>query len=252
VTLTGSTRAGSAVAAAAGEALKPTVLELGGSDPFIVLEDCDLAHTVEQAVRARTLNSGQSCIAAKRFIVEEGIYDDFLASFKEALAELTVGDPADEATDLGPMAREDLREKLHKQVAESVTMGAERRLGGEVPDGDGFFYPPTLLTGVDEEMPVFQEETFGPVAAVIEAREADHAIQLANRSIYGLGASIWTDNERGEGFVERIEAGHVAVNGIVKSDPRLPFGGIKRSGYGRELARDGILEFMNRKTVWVR
>ena len=252
VTLTGSTRAGSAVARAAGEALKPTVLELGGSDPFIVLDDCDLAHTVEQAVGARTLNSGQSCIAAKRFIVEEAIYDDFLAAFQEALAELTVGDPAEEATDLGPMAREDLRDDLHKQVAKSASMGAERRLGGEVPDGEGFFYPPTLLTDVDEEMPVFQEETFGPVAAVIEARDADHAIQLANRTVYGLGASVWTDNERGEGFVGRIEAGHVAVNGIVKSDPRLPFGGIKRSGYGRELARDGILEFMNRKTVWVR
>jgi len=252
VTLTGSVRAGSAVASAAAAEIKPTVLELGGSDPFVVLEDCDLEYTVEEAVRARALNSGQSCIAAKRFIVEDGIYDAFLERFEERLGDLERGDPAEESNDIGPMAREDLRKRLHRQVMESVQMGATRRMGGEIPEGRGYYYPVTLMTDIEEEMPVFEEETFGPVAAVVRASDADHAVTLANRSIYGLGASLWTDTDRGERLVPDIEAGHVAVNGIVKSDPRLPFGGIKKSGYGRELARDGILEFVNRKTVWVR
>ena len=252
VTLTGSVGAGSAVAGKAAAQIKPTVLELGGSDPFIVLDDADLDLTVEEAVRARTLNSGQSCIAGKRFIVESGIYDDFVERFRKRLAACEVGDPADESTDIGPIARGDLRENLHRQVTESIQQGATCELGGEIPEGPGFFYPVTLLTDVEVQMPAFEEETFGPVAAVTEASDADHAIKLANRSVYGLGASVWTSEGRGEDFVPRIEAGHVAVNGIVKSDPRLPFGGIKKSGYGRELARDGILEFVNRKTVWVR
>jgi len=252
VTLTGSVGAGSAVASAAAAEIKPTVLELGGSDPFVVLEDCDLEYTVEEAVRARTLNSGQSCIAGKRFIVEESIYDAFLERFEDRLVDLERGDPTRESTDVGPMAREDLREKLHRQVMESARMGATRRMGGEIPNGPGYFYPVTLMTDVREEMPVFEEETFGPVAAVVRAGDADHAVELANRTIYGLGASLWTDTDRGEELVPEIEAGHVAVNGIVKSDPRLPFGGIKKSGYGRELARDGLLEFVNKKTVWVR
>ncbi len=252
VTLTGSVRAGSAVAREAGEEIKPTVLELGGSDPFVVLEDADLEQTVEQAVRARTLNSGQSCIAAKRFIVEDGIYEEFLEAFESALADCEIGDPLDESTDIGPMAREDLRDKLHEQVVDTIREGANCRMGGEVPDGEGYFYPVTLLTEVDETMTAFNEETFGPVAAVTRASDVDEAIDLANRSVYGLGASIWTDTDRGESLVPRIESGHVAVNGIVKSDPRLPFGGIKKSGYGRELARDGILEFTNKKTVWVK
>jgi succinate-semialdehyde dehydrogenase/glutarate-semialdehyde dehydrogenase len=252
VTLTGSVGAGSAVAQRAAAEIKPTVLELGGSDPFVVLDDCDVDYTVEQAVRARTLNSGQSCIAGKRFIVEEGIYPDFLERFESRMADLEVGDPTDSRTDIGPMAREDLRDRLHRQVTRSIEQGANCRLGGEIPDGSGFFYPPTILTDVDESMPVFEEETFGPVAAVVRAAGPEHAVRLANRSIYGLGASVWTDTERGEELVSEIEAGHVAVNGIVKSDPRLPFGGIKKSGYGRELARDGLLEFLNKKTVWVK
>ena len=251
VTLTGSTRAGREVAGAAGRALKKTVLELGGSDPFIVLHDCDFEHTLEQAVLARTQNNGQSCIAAKRFLVEDSIYDTFVEELRVRLESLTVGNPEDKETDIGPIAREDLRDTLHDQVQRSIEAGARLELGGQPIDGPGFFYEPTLLAGVEPGMAAFDEETFGPVAAVTRVEDLDHAIRLANRSDFGLGASIWTDEDRGEDAAERIDAGHVSVNGIVKSDPRLPFGGIKNSGYGRELSIHGIHEFVNRKTVWV-
>ncbi|QDG50927.1 NAD-dependent succinate-semialdehyde dehydrogenase [Persicimonas caeni] len=252
VTLTGSVGAGRAVAKLAGQNLKPTVLELGGSDPFIVLDDCNLDYTVEQAVRGRLINNGQSCIAAKRFIVEEGIYNDFVEKFRDALAGQTMGDPMDDATDLGPMARLDLRTTLHKQVQRSVDQGAKLVLGGEIPEREGFYYPATLVTECEYDMPVFDEETFGPVAAVTRVQDADEAIDVANHSHFGLGASVWTSTDRGVDLAARIEAGHVSVNGIVKSDPRLPFGGVKDSGYGRELSHHGIHEFVNKKTVWVK
>ncbi len=251
VTLTGSTRAGKAVAATAGSVLKKTVLELGGSDPFIVMHDCDFQDTLENAVRARTQNNGQSCIAAKRFLVEDSIYDKFVEELSVRLESLHVGDPELEETDIGPIAREDLRDALHDQVTRSVEAGAELVLGGAPVEGPGFFYKPTLLSGVEPGMAAFDEETFGPVAAVTRVEDIDHAVRLANHSEFGLGASVWTDRERGEEIAGRIEAGHVAVNGMVKSDPRLPFGGIKQSGYGRELSIHGIHEFVNKKTVWV-
>ena len=253
VTLTGSDRAGMEVAAEAGRCLKKTVLELGGSDPFVVLADADPAETAKQAARARTINSGQSCIAAKRFIVEEPVADRFEEEFARALESLRIGDPLDPDTDVGPLAREDLLHDLDDQVKRTVEAGATLRTGGERLSGEGWFYPPTLLSGVEPGMPAFDEETFGPVAAVIRARDTDHAIELANRSQFGLGASLWTgDSARGEALAAEIEAGCVFVNGIVKSDPRLPFGGIKNSGYGRELSEVGIREFVNIKTVWVK
>ncbi|MGM0557950.1 MAG: NAD-dependent succinate-semialdehyde dehydrogenase [Myxococcota bacterium] len=251
VTLTGSTRAGRAVAAQAGRAIKKTVLELGGSDPFIVLHDCDFEHTLENAVVGRTQNNGQSCIAAKRFLVEDGVHDKFVEELGLRFASLTIGDPEDEDTDIGPLAREDLRDDLHDQVTRSIEAGATLEVGGEPLDGPGYFYKPTLLTDVEPGMAAFDEETFGPVAAVTRVEDLDHAIRLANNSAFGLGASIWTDTGRGEEAAARIEAGHVAINGIVKSDPRLPFGGVKTSGYGRELSLHGIREFVNMKTVWV-
>jgi len=252
VTLTGSTRAGRAVAEQAGAALKKTVLELGGSDPFIVLPDADLESTLDQAVTARTQNNGQSCIAAKRFIVAEDVYDEFVDGLVERFEALAVGDPTDESVDIGPMARADLREALHDQVTRSREQGAVCQTGGDIPDGAGNFYPPTVLTDVGRETAVMREETFGPVAAVARVDSIDEAIEVANDTDFGLGASLWTTNlERAESLVSELRAGHVAVNGIVKSDPRLPFGGIKDSGYGRELSREGILEFVNRKTVWI-
>ena len=253
VTLTGSDRAGMEVAAEAGRCLKKTVLELGGSDPFVVLADADPAETAKQAARARTINSGQSCIAAKRFIVEEPVADRCEEELARAMESLTVGDPLDPDTDLGPLAREDLLRDLDDQVRRTVDAGATLRTGGERLSGKGWFYPPTVLSGVEPGMPAFDEETFGPVAAVIRARDTDHAIELANRSRFGLGASLWTgDSARGEALAGEIEAGCVFVNGIVKSDPRLPFGGVKHSGYGRELSEVGIREFVNIKTVWVK
>ena len=253
VSLTGSEAAGVAVAAAAGRALKKTVLELGGSDPFIVLADADLPGAAEQAAAARCINNGQSCIAAKRFIVEDAVAEPFEAAFIERMAALPVGDPTDRRVAVGPLAREDLIAELDRQVRESVRLGAVLGTGGRRLERPGFFYAPTVLTRVRPGMPAHDEETFGPVAAVIRARDAEHAVEIANQSRYGLGASVWTaDARRGEALAAAIEAGAVFVNGMVKSDPRLPFGGVKCSGYGRELSAAGIREFVNLKTVWIR
>ena len=251
-TLTGSDRAGSKVAEQAGRELKKTVLELGGSDPFIVLADADVAAAARTAADARLINSGQSCIAAKRFIVVEPVADEFLERFVDELRSRRVGDPVARETQVGPQARVDLRDALHRQVVESVKRGARLLLGGEIPAGKGAFYPPTLLTAVDKGMPAFDEETFGPVAAVVRAEDEADAVRLANDSAFGLGASLWTrDRARAERLAAQVEAGSVFVNGLVKSDPRLPFGGIKRSGYGRELSEYGIREFVNIKSVWI-
>ena len=252
VTLTGSDRAGSQVAEHAGRELKKTVLELGGSDPFIVLEDADLRAAARTATDARLVNSGQSCIAAKRFIVLEELAERFLTLFVAEMASRRVGDPLVHDTQVGPLARHDLRDALHRQVEESVRRGATLVLGGRIPTGRGAFYPPTVLTAVEKGMAAFDEETFGPVAAVIRARDEAHAIALANDSPFGLGASVWTaDRRRAERVARDLEAGSVFVNGQVKSDPRLPFGGIKRSGYGRELSEYGLREFVNVKSVWI-
>src|SRR6266540_1427396 len=243
VTLTGSERAGSAVAGQAGRELKKTVLELGGSDAYIVLADADLAASAKAAADARLVNSGQSCIAAKRFIAVEAVADRFLDLFLGELRSRRMGDPLARETQVGPQARMDLRDDLHRQVEESVKRGAQRLLGGEIPRGKGAFYPATLLAGVDKGMPAFDEETFGPVAAVVQAEDENDVVRLANDSVFGLGASLWTqDHERAQRLAMRIEAGSVFVNGLVKSDPRLPFGGIKRYGYGRELSEYGIRE----------
>ncbi len=254
VTLTGSVPAGREVAERAGRRLKKTVMELGGSDPYVVLEDADLELAVEACVKSRLINSGQSCIAAKRFIVVEPVRQAFEERFVARMAQANVGDPLDEGTDVGPQAREDLRDELHDQVQRSVAAGARLLLGGEVPDRLGAWYPPTVLGGVRPGMAAFEEETFGPVAAVVGARDEDEAVELANRSRFGLGAAVFTrDLDRGERIArDRLEAGACFVNGLVKSDPRLPFGGIKESGYGRELGREGIRELVNVKTVWVR
>ena len=254
VTITGSEPAGRAVGEQAGRHLKPSVLELGGSDPFIVLADADLKEAATQGARSRLINAGQSCIAAKRFIVEDAVYDDFLDHFAQALRQQVVGDPMQEETDVGPMAREDLRDDLHEQLQKSVDQGARLVFGGEFdPDATGFYYPVTLLAEVTEHHTAFEEETFGPLAPVIRAKDATDAIRLANASDLGLGANLWTEDlHRALALVPHIESGHVAVNGIVKSDPRLPFGGVKNSGYGRELAQEGILAFMNTKTVWIK
>jgi succinate-semialdehyde dehydrogenase/glutarate-semialdehyde dehydrogenase len=252
VTLTGSTRAGRAVAGTAGRNVKKTVLELGGSDPFVVLDDADLDAAVETAVQARTLNSGQSCIAAKRLFVHTDVYERFVDRFVDGMAALSVGDPTDPDTDVGPQARADLLEGLHEQVADSVAAGATVRCGGEPLDRPGNFYPPTVLTDVPDDCPARTEELFGPVATVVEVADADEAIRFANDTDYGLSASVWTtDRERGRAVAERIEAGAAYVNELSKSDPRIPFGGIKQSGYGNELSRHGIREFTNAKTYWI-
>ncbi|WP_332899905.1 NAD-dependent succinate-semialdehyde dehydrogenase [Haladaptatus sp. CMSO5] len=252
VTLTGSEAAGRSVAETAGKNLKKTVLELGGSDPFVVLDDADVATAAKVGARARTINSGQSCIAAKRFIVHEAVYDEFLSQFLTELEALTVGDPTDKETDIGPQARKGLMEDLHEQVTASVEAGAIVELGGEPMDRDGYYYPPTVLTDVPDGSPAAEEEIFGPVASVFKVADEAEAIRVANDTNLGLGASVWTaDLARGERVGHRIEAGCVFVNELVKSDPRLPFGGIKDSGYGRELAREGMLEFVNQKTMWI-
>ena len=252
VTLTGSTRAGREVAAAAGRALRPMVAELGGSDPFIVFADADLEAAVRVGVASRCLNSGQSCIAAKRFLVERAVLEPFTEAFVAAMEARQVGDPLQPGVNVGPLAREDLRDGLARQVQALREQGARLLCGGEVPAGAGFFYPPSVLTGLDPASPTAQEELFGPVATIFPFANEAEAVHLANITAYGLGASLWTaDRARVERLVPEIESGSVFVNGLVKSDPRLPFGGVKSSGFGRELAREGMLEFTNVKTVWI-
>jgi succinate-semialdehyde dehydrogenase/glutarate-semialdehyde dehydrogenase len=252
VTLTGSEGAGSAVAATAGKHLKKTVLELGGSDAFIVLSDADIEAAAKTAVKARFQNNGQSCIAAKRFIVEAPVYGAFLDAFARETHALRAGNPLDRTTTLGPLARADLRDALDKQVRDSVAQGARVVTGGKHIDGPGAFYEATILADVKPGMTAFEEETFGPVAAVVEARDADDAVALANASPYGLGGNLWTrDIARAEALAARLESGAVFINGMTASDPRLPFGGVKKSGYGRELSAFGIHEFVNIQTVWI-
>jgi acyl-CoA reductase-like NAD-dependent aldehyde dehydrogenase len=252
VTLTGSERAGVAVARAAGEALKKCVLELGGSDPFVVFNDADVDAAATTAVKARFQNNGESCIAAKRFIVERGVYDEFLSRFVELAAAQIVGNPMDEEVQLGPCARSDLRETVHQQVTATLARGARLALGGKPIDGAGYFYEPTIVADVVAGMAMFEEEVFGPAAAVVRANDREHALMLANASEFGLGASLWTrDVAAAERIAARVEAGAVFINGMVASDPRLPFGGVKKSGYGRELSAFGIHEFVNIQTVWI-
>ncbi len=253
VTLTGSVGAGKAVAAEAGRLVKKTVLELGGSDPYLILEDADLDSAVETCVTSRLLNSGQSCIAAKRFLVVEPLVKEFEERMVERMGRVRMGDPMDEDTELGPQARGDLRDQLHAQVRESVDAGARLLLGGQPPAPPGFFYPPTVLAGVRPGMRAYHEELFGPVATIIAVQDEAEAIRVANDTVYGLGAAVFTrDRERARRIAEEeLDAGACFVNGLVRSDPRLPFGGVKESGYGRELSGFGIREFVNIKTVWV-
>ena len=252
VTLTGSTRVGSIVASQAGAALKKQVLELGGSDPFIVLADADVAEAAKTAVKARFSNAGQSCVNAKRFIVHESVADEFTERFTAHVEELQIGDPSDRGTQIGPMARANLRDELHAQVEATVSAGASLRLGGSPIEGPGFYYEPTVLDYVVPGHAAFEEETFGPVAAIIRVSSNDEAIELANQSEFGLGAALWTlDIDTARTLARRIDAGAVFINGMVASDPRLPFGGIKKSGYGRELGSYGIREFTNMKTLWI-
>jgi succinate-semialdehyde dehydrogenase / glutarate-semialdehyde dehydrogenase len=251
VTLTGSEGAGASVAAAAGRALKKTVLELGGSDPFVVLADADIERVVPLAVRARFVNTGQSCLCAKRFPVEAGVLEEFEVRVREAVAALRIGDPLDPDTQIGPLAKPSFVEDIDRQVRASVAMGARVVVGGYVLDGPGNFYAPTVLADVTPEMPVFREETFGPVMAIVRADSAEEAIALADDTQYGLAASVWTsDMERGLELGRGIRSGALFVNAVVVSDPRLPFGGVKLSGYGRELSREGMLEFTNVRAVW--
>jgi succinate-semialdehyde dehydrogenase/glutarate-semialdehyde dehydrogenase len=253
VTLTGSEAAGRAVAEKAGQMLKKSVLELGGSDAYLILDDADLNNAVPACVTSRLINSGQSCIAAKRFIVVESIKEEFENSFVELMKQKKMGDPMNNQIDVGPLAREDLRNELHQQVVNSIENGAICLLGGEIPNHSGAYYPPTILTNVKKGMPAHDEELFGPVAAIISAKDENHAVEIANDSIFGLGAAVFTQNlEKGERIATReLEAGCCFINDFVKSDPRLPFGGIKQSGYGRELSYFGIQEFVNIKTVYL-
>lgn len=252
VTLTGSNRAGAMVGAAAGRASKKSVLELGGSDAFVVLSDADVPAAAAAAVRARFANSGQSCVCAKRFIVEDPVAEEFTRLFLDGVRALVVGDPTDPATTVGPLARADLREALQRQVDASVVAGATLAAGGRSPDGPGYFYEPTVLLGARPGMPAFDEETFGPVAAVAVARDEAHAVELANATPYGLGLSVWSrSSERALAVAGQVTSGAAFVNAVVASDPRVPFGGTKRSGYGRELGDVGLLEFTNLRTYWV-
>ena len=252
VTFTGSTRGGKQVAAQGGAHLKKMVMELGGADAFIVLDDADVTRAVETGVAARCLNNGQSCIAAKRFVLQKSVYDEFRDGLVTRMRAMRLGDPRDPEVQLGPLARRDLREKLADQVERSIVAGARALCGGATPEGDGFFYPATVLVDAPADSPAATEELFGPVATLFRVDTEDDAIRLANATDYGLGTSLWSaDRERADRLVPRIESGAVFVNGMVKSDPRLPFGGIKDSGFGRELGREGLLEFVNRKTVWI-
>jgi len=253
VTLTGSEDAGSKVASLAGKLIKKTVLELGGSDPFIVMPSADLDDAVKTAVTARTINNGQSCIAAKRFIIAEEIAGEFEQGFVKAMEALNVGNPLDDTVDIGPLATAQIREDLEAQVQKTIELGGRVLTGGKRLDGPGFYYPATVVTDIPEDSPAYRDELFGPVAALFRASDINDAIRIANATSFGLGASAWTnDIEETERFIEELEAGCVFINGMVASDPRLPFGGIKRSGYGRELGIFGIREFVNIKTVWIR
>ncbi len=252
VTLTGSERAGSAVASAAAREIKKAVLELGGSDPFIVMPSADFKAALTTAIKARTINSGQSCIAAKRFLVADTIYDEFLRQFVEGMRALKIGDPLDETTEIGPLATEQILNGVHDQVQKSIAAGAKLLTGGNRIHGPGFFYEPTVLVDVPRESPAYCEEVFGPVASIFRVRDAADAIEIANDSPFGLGASAWTgDPTEKELFASELDAGVVFINGMVASDPRLPFGGVKRSGFGRELGAHGIREFTNVKTIWI-
>ena len=253
VTLTGSTRAGRAVAATAGSAIKKTVLELGGSDPSVVLADADVGAAATACITSRLINAGQSCIAAKRLIVVDDVRDEFEAGVVERMSQAVVGDPTDPTTTVGPLARADLRDNLHRQVTESIAKGARTLMGGELPQTPGYFYPATVLTDVGPGMPAYDEELFGPVAVIIPVADEGEALRVANDTAYGLGASVYTGNvEHGQRIAaEWLDAGACFVNSFPRSDPRLPFGGTKRSGYGRELSPLGIREFVNVKTVWV-
>jgi len=252
VTLTGSDPAGRAVAAIAGQNLKKTVLELGGSDAYIILEDADLEKATDLATYGRLQNNGQTCIAAKRFVVLDAIYDDFLKMFTKKMEAAKMGEPTDEDTYYGPMAREDLRDEIHEQVEKTIFQGGRLILGGSIPDGKGAYYPATILADLRPGMEAFDNELFGPVASVIRAKDEKHAIELANNSQFGLGSGVITgDAARGEQVALQLEAGSSFVNKLVVSDPRLPFGGIKNSGYGRELSGYGIREFVNTKSIWI-
>jgi len=252
VTLTGSDKAGSAVASTAAREIKKSVLELGGSDAFIVMPSADFETALSTAVKARTINTGQSCIAAKRFMIADQIYDEFLDQFVAHMRALKIGDPMDQTTQIGPLAAENILQGVHDQVQKTIATGAKLLTGGNRIHGPGFFYEPTVLVNVPKESPAYREEVFGPVASVFRVRNADDAIQLANDTTFGLGSSAWTnDREEQKRFASELETGMVFINAMVASDPRLPFGGVKRSGFGRELGAAGIREFTNTKTIWI-
>jgi succinate-semialdehyde dehydrogenase / glutarate-semialdehyde dehydrogenase len=252
ITLTGSEKAGSAVASTAARHIKKSVLELGGNDPFIAMPSADFESTLRTAIKARTINNGQSCIAAKRFLVADEVYDEFLRQFVEGMRALKVGDPFDETTEVGPLATEHILQGVHEQVQKSIAAGAKLLTGGNRIHGPGFFYEPTVLVDVPSDSPAYREEIFGPIASFFRVRDAADAIEIANDTSFGLGASAWTsDRAEQELFASELETGMVFINAMVVSDPRLPFGGVKRSGFGRELGVAGIREFTNAKTIWI-